>query len=165
MVRTKSIELLNAAVAEEMQSIHQYLYFHIFCEKKGYKILANLFDQISVVEMKHLEILSERILRLGGNVRFKLTHKVAKTTHPKQMINMALAMESQAVENYNMWGQMAMDNSDTVSQKLFEQLAIQEMEHAEEFEIKILRFEELSGMHIDFSPRQFCRKKEAELSL
>ena len=64
-----------------------------------------------------------------------------------------------------MWAQMAMDNSDTVSQKLFEQLAIQEMEHAEEFEIKIRRFEELSGMHIAFSPRQFCRKKEAELSL
>ena len=68
MNRIHSIELLNKAVGYELQSIHQYLYFHFHFEDKGYKMLSKMFERISIVEMKHLEMLADRILFLGGDV-------------------------------------------------------------------------------------------------
>jgi len=39
--REKSIELLNMAVAEEMNAVNQYMYFHILLEDMGYDYLAS----------------------------------------------------------------------------------------------------------------------------
>ena len=31
-IREKSIELLNRAVADELTAVHQYMYFHFYCD-------------------------------------------------------------------------------------------------------------------------------------
>ena len=36
MNREKSIELLNAAVGDELAAVHQYLYFHFHLDDQGY---------------------------------------------------------------------------------------------------------------------------------
>ncbi len=40
---SKSIELLNKAVNEELDAIHQYLYFHFHCDDQNFDLLAALF--------------------------------------------------------------------------------------------------------------------------
>ena len=141
MNRNLSIELLNQAVGYKLQSIHQYLSFHVFCEKHGYKSLSNLFDNISIVEVKHLEILSDRIAFLGGNVKFELTHELKKLNDPRLMLSIACDMERKSAKNYEAWSLRAMADSDFVSQRLFAELSSQEREHAEEFENEIKIFE------------------------
>ena len=58
MNRDKSIELLNRAVAEELLSTEQYLYFHFHCADMGFMPLADIFMRISIVEMKHIDKLA-----------------------------------------------------------------------------------------------------------
>ncbi len=54
-MKEKSIELLNAAVADELLAVHQYMYFHFHCDDQGYNLLANLFRRTSIEEMVHVE--------------------------------------------------------------------------------------------------------------
>src|SRR5512143_835154 len=68
MDRTKSIELLNKAVADELQAVHQYMYFHFHLADQGFAPLSMLFKRIAIQEMGHIEILAERILFLKGDV-------------------------------------------------------------------------------------------------
>ena len=67
-MKTKSIELLNKAIADELSAVHQYMYFHFHCDDQGYDLLANLFKRTAIEEMIHIESLAERILFLKGDV-------------------------------------------------------------------------------------------------
>ena len=46
----KSIEVLNAAVADELSAVHQYMYFHFHCDDQGYDLLAGLFKTTAIEE-------------------------------------------------------------------------------------------------------------------
>ena len=74
-MQKKSIELLNKAIADELQAVHQYMYFHFHCDDQGYDLLAGLFRKTAVEEMMHVEILAERILFLKGDVEIWLEKK------------------------------------------------------------------------------------------
>jgi bacterioferritin len=38
MDRSKSIELLNKAVADELSAVHQYMYFHFILDGERFKL-------------------------------------------------------------------------------------------------------------------------------
>ena len=40
MNKSKSINLLNAAVADELQAVHQYMYFHFHLDDQGLPLAA-----------------------------------------------------------------------------------------------------------------------------
>ena len=69
--REKSIELLNKGVAKEIETVLQYLYFQFHFEDKGYTHLAKLFKSVAIKEMMHIDMLSDRILFLKGDVIMK----------------------------------------------------------------------------------------------
>jgi rubrerythrin len=48
MERAKSIHLLNSAVSDELQAVHQYMYFHFHLDDQGFKPLAQLFKKIAI---------------------------------------------------------------------------------------------------------------------
>ncbi|MGD0655700.1 MAG: ferritin-like domain-containing protein [Thermoguttaceae bacterium] len=56
----KSIELLNNGVADELQAVHQYMYWHFHLDDQGFAPLAAMFRRIAIIEMGHVEILAER---------------------------------------------------------------------------------------------------------
>ena len=92
----KSIELLNKAVADELLAIHQYMYFHFHCDDQGYDLLASLFKKTAIQEMGHVEVLSERILFLKGDVEMKIVGEVKKIHDPKEMLKCAADMEDES---------------------------------------------------------------------
>lgn len=55
-----------AGAESELSAINQYIYHHYFAEKIK-SSLGELLHQIAIVEMKHLEILADLIIKLGGN--------------------------------------------------------------------------------------------------
>ena len=77
-MKTKSIELLNKAIADELSAVHQYMYFHFHCDDQGYDLLANLFRRTAIEEMIHIESLAERVLFLKGEVEMTASQEVKK---------------------------------------------------------------------------------------
>jgi len=97
-----SIDLLNKAVADELQAVHQYLYFHFHLDDQGFSPLAGLFKRIAVQEMGHVERLAERILFLKGDVTMALAGPVEQITEADKMVACAARMEEQSAADYNM---------------------------------------------------------------
>ena len=112
--KEKSIELLNKAVADELLAVHQYMYFHFRCDDMGYDLLSGLFKRTAIQEMMHVEQLSERILFLKGEVEMKTSGDVQKIHEPKEMLELATAMEEGSVNDYNAWAQECAANADAV---------------------------------------------------
>src|SRR5512147_2725020 len=101
MDRTKSIELLNTAVADELAAVLQYMYFHFHLDDQGFPPLALLFKRTAMEEMLHIERLAERILFLKGEVQLAPSSSVEKITDPEKMLAKAVAMENGSVADYN----------------------------------------------------------------
>ena len=133
----KSIELLNKAVADELLAIHQYMYFHFHCDDQGYDLLASLFKKNAIMEMGHVEILSERILFLKGDVEMKILGEVKKIRDPKGMLKCAAEMEDQSAKEYNIWANECSANADSASKKIFEDLVLDEETHFDQFDTEM----------------------------
>ena len=133
----KSIELLNRSVADELSAVHQYMYFHFHCDDQGYDLLASLFKNIAVREMMHIEILAERILFLKGDVEMKADSEVKPVTDVRQMVEMAAAMEFDAVKVYNQFAIECANNADSQTKKIFEDLVADEEGHYDQFDTEL----------------------------
>ncbi len=130
----KSQELLNKAVADELITLQQYMYFHFHCDDQGYDLLADLFKRTAIEEMLHLERLGERILFLGGDVEMKGTREVEKITDVKTMLKTARAMEEDSVKMYNEFANECSANSDSASKRVFEDLVLEEERHMDQYD-------------------------------
>ena len=133
----KSIELLNKAVADELLAIHQYMYFHFHCDDQGYDLLANLFKKTAIQEMGHVEVLSERILFLKGDVEMKIHGAVKKIHEPKEMLKCAAGMEDESAREYNLWANECSAHADSASKKIFEDLVLDEEKHFDQFDTEM----------------------------
>jgi bacterioferritin len=133
-MKEKSIELLNAAVADELNAVHQYMYFHFHCDDQGYDLLANLFKRTAIEEMIHVERLAERILFLKGEVEMKAPADVKKIHEVNKMLKLATSMEESSANDYNKWANECSQNADSVSKTLFESLVEDEERHLDQYD-------------------------------
>jgi bacterioferritin len=133
----QSIELLNKAVADEMSAVHQYMYFHFHCDDQGYDLLASLFLKTAMEEMRHIELIAERILFLNGAVIMKASRDVEAINEVKEMIEFSRSDEMAAIKNYNVWANECAANADSASKKLFENLVMDEERHFDQFDTEM----------------------------
>jgi bacterioferritin len=129
MNNDKSIELLNKAVADELQAVHQYMYFHFHLDDQGFGPLASLFKRIAIQEMGHVERLSERILFLEGDVEMVVAAPVEKIHEPEEMLAKAAQMEKSSARDYNQFAAECASNADSATRKVFEELVLDEEGH------------------------------------
>ncbi len=134
MDKAKSIRLLNAAVADELQAVHQYMYFHFHLDDQGLGPLSALFKRIAIQEMGHVERLAERILFLKGDVDMKTAGDVERLLDPEKMLAKAAEMEESSAKSYNEAAMECGANADSVSKQMFEQLVQDEELHYDEFD-------------------------------
>lgn len=133
-MKQKSIDLLNKAVADELSAVHQYMYFHFHCDDLGYELISRLFRRTAIEEMMHVERLAERILFLKGEVEMKASVEVKKITNVKDMLEMATAMETDSIHDYNLWANECSQNADSASKKIFEALVDDEERHYDQYD-------------------------------
>ncbi len=133
----KSLALLNKAVADELSAVHQYMYFHFHCEDQGYAPLAQMFFDIAIQEMRHIERLAERILFLGGDVDLTASTPVSPIQDPAEMLQKARDMEAQAIRDYNHWANEAAANADSGTKQVFEALINEEEVHYDRFDTEL----------------------------
>ncbi len=134
MDKSKSIELLNQAVADELQAVHQYMYFHFHLDDQGFGPLSMLFKRTAIEEMGHVEKLAERILFLKGDVDMRSAGDVARVQDPEKMLAMAAQMEDASAKDYNAAALACSANADAVSKQIFEQLVQDEERHYDAFD-------------------------------
>src|SRR6202162_1182917 len=96
----KVLAELNKALREELTAINQYFLHAEMCENWGYHKLSDFIKKQSIGEMKHAEVLIERILFLDGSPSMQpLQHTVGGSV--KAMIESDLTLEIGAVKQYN----------------------------------------------------------------
>jgi bacterioferritin len=134
MDKAKSINLLNEAVADELQAVHQYMYFHFHLADQGFSPLSMLFKRIAIMEMGHVELLAERVLFLKGDVSMVPAGPIETITDPEAMLVKAMAMEEGSAQAYNAAAVACAANSDSASKQLFEKLVADEESHFDQFE-------------------------------
>jgi bacterioferritin len=129
-----SIQLLNEAVADELQAVHQYMYFHFHLDDQGFTPLSSLFKRIAIQEMGHVEALAERILFLKGDVEMIAAAGVEKIVEPEAILIQAMAMEEDGIRSYNEAALACGVNADAVTKQLFERLVQDEEGHFDQYE-------------------------------
>jgi bacterioferritin len=134
MKKADSIELLNKSVADELQAVHQYMYFHFHLSDLGFAPLALLFKRTAIQEMGHVELLAERVLFLKGDVQMAAEGPVERITEPEAMLDKAMAMEEGSAYDYNEAAMQCGAHADSASKQLFEQLVKEEETHFDQFE-------------------------------
>ena len=134
MSTKKSIELLNKGVADELQAVHQYMYWHFHLADQGFGPLATLFRRIAIQEMGHVERLAERIIFLKGDVEMVAAGPTEKVTDPQKMLAKAAAMEREAVTVYNQFALQAGQSADAATKQVFEALVNDEESHYDQFD-------------------------------
>ncbi len=134
MDKSKSIDLLNQAVGDELQAIHQYMYFHFHLDDQGFGPLAALFKRTAIEEMGHVERLAERILFLKGDVKMEAAGPVEPIHEAEAMVKKAAAMEESSAADYNKFAIECGANADSASKQLFEGLVADEERHFDQFD-------------------------------
>lgn len=133
-MKEKSIELLNTALRDELAAVHQYMYFHFHLDDLGYNPLANLLKMTAIDEMRHAEMIAERILFLGGEVTMDVARPVEMIHDAEEMLETAKRLENDSIEMYNKFALECAQNLDSASKKLFEDLVAAEEGHWDAFD-------------------------------
>jgi bacterioferritin len=138
----KVIKELNDALREELTAINQYFLHAEMCENWGYKKLADYIKKQSIDEMKHAEVLIERVLFLDGTPSMEpLKLTVGGTV--RHMIESDLALELGAVKQYNAAVQIATQEKDNGSRDLLVKLLKDEEDHVDWLEAQLHQIKEV----------------------
>jgi len=132
MASKKLLEMLNDAIAREIQVSIQYMWQHVqWSGIKGFAVQEEL-KKIAVTEMKHAEAIAERLFYLGGTPTTKPAEIfVGKTL--KEMIQRDVKDEENAISLYKEIIAQARTEKDETTAFLFEGILKDEEEHHDTF--------------------------------
>ena len=88
------IEVLNAVLTSELTAINQYFIHHKMCENWGYAKLSGKKREESIEEMKHAELVIERILYFDGTPNMQRMNPVRVGENPIEQHELDLASKS-----------------------------------------------------------------------
>ncbi|MGC8970767.1 MAG: ferritin-like domain-containing protein [bacterium] len=131
-VSQELLNLLNDAIAREIQVSIQYMWQHI--QWRGVKAFAvkEEFRSISIDEMKHAEIIAERLFYLGGIPTTKPT-PIYVGNSLKEMLEQDVKDEENAIEMYKRIISLADKEGDTTTAEIFRDILEDEEEHHDTF--------------------------------
>lgn len=139
----KVIAALNEALKEELTAINQYFLHAEMVENWHYKKLADHIRKESIDEMRHAELLIERILFLDGLPNMTELMQLSVGSNVQAQIESDLKLEVNAVAMYNRFVQLARDEGDNASRELFERLLRDEETHVDWLEAQVHQIKEL----------------------
>jgi bacterioferritin len=137
------IAALNQALKSELTAINQYFVHAEMAENWGYKRLSGLIKKDSIQEMKHAEEIIERILFLDGEPNMSELFPIRVGRNVKQQIENDLALEIEAVANYNASVALCREVGDNGTRELFEKLLADEEGHVDFLESLLFQIQEM----------------------
>jgi len=131
------IQVLNDVLCAELTAINQYVIHGRMCRNWHYARLADHINKESIGEMKHAQVLIDRILYFDGapNMQKYLKINVGKSV-PEQFQN-DLEVEYQAVPRLNKGIEVARAKGDNGTRALLETILKDEEEHVDWLEAQL----------------------------
>lgn len=118
----KVIDALNAGLTIELTAINQYFVQSKMCKNWGLNRLAAHHYEESIDEMKHADMLIDRILFLEGVPEIARYDVIRVGSDVKEQLENALALEKNASVTYNQGVVIAMQEKDAASKMIMEQI-------------------------------------------
>ena len=154
----KSIDMLNDAVRKEIASSLQYMDFHVHLEDAGYEYLSRYLHKVSIAEMRHIEMLAERIMFLEGDVDMNPHEPTRQITEVGDMLNFAIKIERSTIDSYSEYSRIAAGAGDSVTHRMFQNLAADEEEHLDNFRTELQNLKDYGELYL--SMQSVARSKE-----
>ena len=122
----KLIDLLNEVLTSELTAINQYFVHAKMCANWGYAKLAEKKREESIEEMKHADVVIERILFLDGVPNMQRLNPVKVGEDPIEQHRVDLELELDAVKRLNGAIAVARDKADNGTRELLESILTDE---------------------------------------
>jgi bacterioferritin len=137
------LEFLNEQLTAELTAINQYFLHAKTQEHWGLTRLAKHTRAESIDEMRHAEILTDRILLLDGlpNYQRLFTLRIGETV--KEMFDCDMAVEVEAVDRLRRGIEYMRSIGDVTSARLFEEILADEEQHIDYLETQLDLIERL----------------------
>jgi bacterioferritin len=128
----KLTEMMNQAIAGELQAIVQYMWHHIMVKGLNSASLMDVFEDTAMEEMKHAEKIAERLFYFDVTPTTK-PNPIAKGGSPEQMLKANVQAEEEAITLYKDIIKQAASESDDTTRLLFEEILADEERHHDTF--------------------------------
>lgn len=126
------LEMMNKAIAMEMQVAIQYMWQHVQWSGVKHFAVQEELEKIAIEEMKHAEMIAERLFYLGEKPTTKPT-PIFVGDGLKEMIEQDKKDEEGAIDLYKKIIKKAWEEGDHTSHRLFRQILSDEEEHHDTF--------------------------------
>ena len=139
----KVIGYLNEVLKAELTAINQYFLHAKMCENWGYLRLADYNRHESIDEMRHADMLMERILFLEGTPNMTDLFPIKIGQNVKQQLQNDLNLELEALPRLNSAIKTATEVADNASRELFEKILVDEEHHVDWLEAQLHMMDEI----------------------
>jgi bacterioferritin len=137
------LEFLNEQLTAELTAISQYFLHAKMQENFGWVKLARHTRAESIDEMRHAELLTDRILFLDGLPNYQRLFPLRIGQTITQMFLSDLAVETEAVERLRRGSEYMRSISDITSANIFEAILADEEQHIDYLETQLGLVEKL----------------------
>ena len=143
----KVLEFLNEQLSAELTAINQYFLHAKMQENWGYAKLAAYTRSESIDEMRHAEVLSERILFLEGLPNFQRLFTLEIGSTVPEQFRADMGIEVAAVDRLRRGIEHMRKIGDVTSARLFEEILADEEHHIDYLETQLALIESLGEQH------------------
>lgn len=137
------IATLNDLLSDELTAINQYWVHAEMCANWGYAKLHEAAEHRALGEMKHAEMLIERIIFLDGKPVVSNLKKISIGGDVEKQHRNDLSAEEGAVAAYNSGVAQARDLGDNGTRELLESILKDEEEHLDWLEAQLDQIEQM----------------------
>jgi bacterioferritin len=131
------IDTLNRALTIELTAINQYFCQAKMCQNWGYHRLGKKHYEESIGEMKHAEMIIERILFLEGVPEIARYDVIRVGTDVKEQLENDLKLEMGGVAAYNQAIDQCIKVKDNGTRELLEKILVESEEHVDWLETQL----------------------------
>ncbi|MEV0644372.1 bacterioferritin [Phytomonospora sp. NPDC050363] len=139
----KVIEFLNEQLTAELTAINQYFLHAKMQENWGYNKLAAHTRAESMDEMRHAEVLTDRILFLDGMPNYQRLFPLRIGENVPEQFRCDMKIEAEAVDRLRRGVVHMREVGDITSAKIFEAILADEEEHIDYLETQLELIEKL----------------------
>lgn len=137
------IPVLDRLLKRELTVVNQYMVQHALCENWGYTVLADMLKAQAISEMKHAEMLIERVIYLEGVPEVGQLGEVKIGTDVETQIRNNWEAEREAVTLYNQAIALCYRVGDNGTRALLEPILADEEKHLDTDQARIEQIETL----------------------
>ena len=137
------INLLNEVLTAELTAVNQYFIHAMMCRNWRYERLAKHSREESIEEMKHAQVLIERILYMDGVPNMQRYFKINVGQDVPEQHQLDLQVEKEAVARLNKGIALCRDKGDNGSRLLLEKILHEEEEHIDWLEAQLQQIQDV----------------------